>query len=412
MPIGKHNIAAFIKHLYQTRHHTLPGDDILKSWSALSDAEIQQHLAEMTANWGWTSDRLQSEVNQFLKPVPAPNKVTVAPPIVPDVPPVQQVERIKTSSRSKGKVWLIVLLVILGGGGLYGFITYHKFNNLPRLYSTTDNITIRNSKGVSVGRMDVFEKSNSILSLRVVDDKVYNIAAENDTKISECRKLLLDDATFSDYLFGNEKKTVYVNKSFLTTNKDYGRLQKNVFAELYRYPNELAQIRSDMRKVIIGSLEMNPGLSSLFVRNSCGNSSGSFTSIIKHKLKDGETISIICKLSDNKYYKFTGNPDKDSYMPPQVMQFKNPTDGGMTDMQGADLLFKLNNGQYQVFTCGKEYTGAYSEFDDRGDITYFSVIIPTQNGHSYRHDYSHAGGRSADRRIGGYLNSDLKSIFV
>ena len=377
MPINKNNITAFIKHLYQTRHNTLPGEDILKSWSSLSEVEIQQHLSDMTAKWGWTSSRLQSEVDQFLKTTPVQNNVTTIPPIVPNTAPAQTVERVKTS-RGKSKVWLIALLVILGGGGLYGFTTYSKFNNLPRLYSTTDNITIRNSKGVSVGRMDVFEKSNSISSLRAVDDKVYNIAAENDTKISECRKLLLDDATFSDYLFGNEKKTVYVNKTFLTTNKDYGRLQKNVFAELYKYPKELAQMRSDMRKIIIGSLEMNPNLSSLFVRNACGNSSSSFTSIIKHKLKDGETISIICKLSDNKYYKFTGNPDKDNYMPPQVMQFKSPTDGSMTDIQDADLLFKLNDGQYQIFNCRQEYTGAYSEFDDRGDITYFSVIIPTE----------------------------------
>src|SRR5690606_23747636 len=109
----------------------------------------------------------------------------------------------------------------------------------------------------------------------------------------------------------------------------------------------------------------------LFMKNPCRNRDSDYTSIIKHTLKDKKTISIICKMSDNNYYKFKGNPDENNYYPPQMIQLKSPIDGSMVALGSDDMLFKYTNGNYQIYTCDKAYTYYRAVIDDDGDIDYF-----------------------------------------
>lgn len=374
--INKGNIKLFISYLFQKRKGSPAPPALLDSWATIPDTDIYTHLKKMTQQWGWPETQLQQEIHTFLNIHQAPqsaahiaaNQPKSKPNHNYSTPPPQAK---KPSSKSKILMWILILLLPVIAV-VWVVAQYNQYNNLQRLYSVTDNVAIRNSEGENVGRFDIFSKNNSTTSLREADDEIYNIVVDKEGNISESRKLLLDDATFQDYLTSNEEKMVYINKNYLTNSKAYSTIQKTIFSELSRYSREMSQITSDYRKVIIGSMAMNSALNNLYIKNGCGNNDNEYSSLIKHKLKDKKTLSIICKMSDGKYYKFKGTPDDNLYFPPSVVQVRNPVAGDMVNIEEANLLFKYINGSYFLFSCQKENTGFHSNFDDSGDITYFS----------------------------------------
>ncbi len=379
MLINQGNVKLFIAHLFRKRNGTTPPPELLNSWSQIPDAEIPGHLRNMTSQWGWTEAQLLAEINSFLNaPKTSDIQQTGSNPNPAPRPAYQPGPQQRTApapplpARKRSYKWLLLILIPLLAAAGYVVYKNRQYNQLQRLYSVTDNVAVRNIHGENVGRMDIFAGPSSIISLREADAAIYNIVVDKEGNVSESRKLLTDDATFKDYLFGNEEKMVYVNKNYLTNSEDYSSIQKTVFSEISRYNKEMALIKSDIRKVIIGSLAMDGRLYSLHIKNPCGNNSTDYTSVIKHTLKDKKTISVICKLSDNKFYKFKGLPDENRYFPPQVVQVKNPEGGNMIDIEAADLLFRFTNGSYFLYTCNKENTSFHAKFDETGDITYFT----------------------------------------
>ncbi len=371
MRINQGNIQSFIAHLFRKRTGNAPSQELLQSWAQITEEDIITHLRNMTQQWGWSELQLQSEINAFLNPpisTPQPEKIISTPP--PYTSP--HIEEQKYNRPKKGKKYLLLFVVItlLSFGG-YVFMQYSKFNNLERLYSVTDNVTIRDAEGKTVGRMDIFGSRNATTSLRAADNTIYNIVVDKQGNISESRKLLKEDATFKDYFWGNAELEVYVNKNFLTNNADYAAIQKTVLADISKYAKEMTQLKSHIRKVIIGSMGMDEQLKNLYIKNPCGNNTNEYTSILKHTLKDKKTVSIICKLSDNKYYKLKGNPDENIYYPPQQMQFLNPVEGNLVEIEATNLLFKFADANYHIFSCNKVATGVSAHYDNDGDIDYF-----------------------------------------
>lgn len=368
MRINQSNLQSFITHLFQLRNGNKPSQEILNSWSQISDEDIMLHLRNMTQQWGWTEVKLQSEINNFLNPPitnPNPETESYTPP-----PSFTATPEYKTNKKGKNFLLLFVLVVIFSVCG-YVLWQYNKFNNLQRLYSVTDNVSIRDESGKTIGRMDIFGSSNSITSLRAADNTIYNIVVDKQGNVSESRKLLKNDATFSDYFWGNKEMEMYVNKNFLTNNADYADIQKTVLAEISKTSKEMTQLKSHIRKVIIGSMGMDIEFKNLYIKNPCNNNTNEYTSILKHTLKDKKTISVICKLSDNKYYKLKGNPDENIYYPPQLAQVLNPMTGSLIPIEGPNLLFKYNVGKYNMYTCNKVETGFFAHYDNDGDIDYF-----------------------------------------
>lgn len=381
MKINKHNIQAFITYLFKKRTGNDPYAQLLQSWLSVPEEEIPFHLKSMTEQWGWNHDQLQREIDTFFqlsqqaaptltnfsnipqpKPQPTPNAVLQSKPLPP----------IKTKKKG-GCLW-IILLVVFGISGYFGY-EYFQFNSLTRLYSVTDNISIRNSAGETIGRMDIFGNKNQTTSLRAMNGKIYNIVVDKDGNVSESRKLLLDDATFTDYLFSNQEKIVYVNKNYLTNNKEYYEIQKTVFKEINNSQLELNQLKSNTRKVIIGSLGLNETLKHMSIKNACNNTSRDYTSILKHTASDGKTLIIICKLSNDQYYKLKGNPDENIYEQPVLVTFDLPADINTGLPTKNNLLFKKVENNYMVFNCSKNDLGIKATLDGTGDIIGFERTI-------------------------------------
>lgn len=380
MNINNLNIIAFIKYLYKKKTGSDAPEQLLQSWSTLSDDEIPHHLKAMTAQWGWSEVQLQYEIEGFLqltrhKPInpvatqttnAINNKESIRPnPVINKMPPP-----IQTRS-SKNWIWFILLPILLIGG--YIGYKYMSYLNLEHLYSVTDNVAIRDINGETVGRMDIFASKNAMSSLRAVNETIYNIKADKDGNISESRKLLIGDASFKDYLLETKDKIVYVNKNYLTNDKEYFEIQKVVFSDINKTQVELTQLKSSIRKVIIGSLSHDNFLKTLTIQNTCNNTSKDYTSIIKHTLYDKKTMVIICQLSNKKYYKLKGNPDINSYEPPVEIQFNVPQVTTSASINNGKYLFKKVGTTYNLYDCSKANLQVEANLDPTtGDIISFT----------------------------------------
>jgi hypothetical protein len=369
--INQNNIKDFISYLFQKKNRHDAPIEVLQSWNDIPEAEIMTHLKTMTQQWGWDDVKLNNEILAFIQYKTSVSQKSNTTFIPKNNSYTNQ--SIISKSKQRNNKWIyFVLIPILIGIGYISF-QYYNFINLYRLYTITDNVAMRDENGNTVGRMDVLTNiKTSLSSLRAMDNTVYNIQVGNDDKISESRKLLLDDATFKDYLTKNKEKIVYVNKNYLTENENYNNIQKSVFADINHNALELKNITSNMRKVIIGSLSQNTNLQGLKIANTCNNKSSEYTSILKHTLNDDKTIVIICKMSDNNYYKFKGIPDENTYFVPEKVLFKMPHDSTLTELSNTNFLFKKINGRYFVYDCNKTNFDVYSTFDNKGDITYFN----------------------------------------
>lgn len=379
MKINKGNIIPFIKYLFKKKNGVDAPDQLLQSWSSIPEEDLTFHLKNMTAQWGWHEVQLQYEIEGFLQ-LAAQNQVAQqqqaqAQPVSNSSRPIpasttnKQLPPIATKKSNKLK-WIIALPILAVSA--YIGIEYFNYQGLQNLYGVTDNIAIRNKDGKTVGRMDIFASSNAITSLRAVNSKIYNIIVDKDSNISESRKLLTSEATFADYLLQKEEMMVYINKNFLTENKEYFEIQKVVFQEINKSQFELNQLKSNIRKVIIGSLGQNETLKQLYIKNSCNNTSKEFTSILKHALKDNKTIIVICQLSNNQFYKLKGNPDENTYEMPVQVSFEVPVDSSIGTFTKGNYLFKKTGKDYNLFDCNKNNLNIKAKFDAQEDIIGFS----------------------------------------
>lgn len=381
MSINNTNIRNFIAYIYYNKYQTKPTDAILSSWTTLTDEEITLHLNQLYTSWGKTSDDLTQDISTFeaaitshieqknIKP-----STTVAQPTVDTSINISPQTPKPAPQSSKKWIWYIIL-PILGISGFIGF-KFVGFQALKPLFVITDNVAVRDADGNSVGRMDIFPNNTSWNSLRAVDESIYEIPVNG--KVSESRKLLLNDATFVDYLLNKKAKHVYVNKNFLTDNRDYINLNTSVFEQINQVKHENTALSSNYRKVIVGSISLENTLKDKYILNTCNNAQKDFTAIIKIQLKDKKRYTAVAKMSDGNYYKFTGNPDENTFERPQMLKVKHPDQDGFIDLYGKDLLFKTIEGNTYLFSCDKTQLDFKMIKNADGDLSHFqSTYIPS-----------------------------------
>lgn len=384
MMINNTNIRNFIAYIYFNKYQTKPTEEILNSWSILTDEEITLHLQQLYQSWGKSTADLAQDVKAFevvlnshlnqkstIK-TSTHIKESTTTQVINEAPP-RNTQQAPTP-KSNQSLWYI-LLPILAIGGFISF-KFVGFQALKPMYVITDNVAVRDADGNSVGRMDISPNNTSWNSLRVVDESIYEIPVNG--KVSESRKLLLNDATFIDYLLNKKAKHVYVNKNFLTDNSDYIQLNTSVFEQINQVKNEQTALSSNYRKVIVGSISLEPSLKDKYILNTCNNAQKDFTAIIKIQLKDKKRYTAVAKMSDGNYYKFTGNPDENTFERPQMLKVKHPDQDGFIDLYGKDLLFKTIEGNTYLFNCDKSQLDFKMIKTADGDLSHFqSTYIPS-----------------------------------
>lgn len=377
MNVTGKNVTAIIEYLYAKRLNQKPDAEVLQSWSNLSDDEARLHLSQLFQSWGFTEEQIEEELNAFAQeqhPV-APVQAPYNPPteyVAPQneyVPPVSQnsgtTNVAPSSKRSRSWMWLILLpLLAIGGYSLYKF---QEFKSLKYLYVTTDNVTIRDHEGQSIGRMDIFASSNSVSFLRTTDLNSYPIKVGDN--VYQCRKVIFDSTSFMSYLLNKPQAFGYVNENYVIEDKENFIIYRNVFKAINNVKNENATLTSPFRKVIVGSMRHNAAMENLFIQNTCGNKDKSLSALIKHKNNKG-IHQVVALLSDGNYYVFTGNPETQQYEAPRRFEYQNPLDNSMTAFANENLLFRNVNKSNFIFNCDGSARDYYTALDENGMISY------------------------------------------
>lgn len=425
MDIHSSNISQFIKYLFWKRKGAMPSQELIDSWTSLSNEEIQVHLKNLFSTWGLSDEEMKQEVQKFILSQSSagstteidPNqdssgsnermnlhtgKVVYEPPVgsqpftqstnEPSEPEITK-EEIKYQAPENdvfledhedlgksgrgiiSKIVLFLLALGLGAGGFYGY-KYYQFQNLKRIYVLTDNVAVRNANGELVGRMDMVPnaKVSSFSSLRVLDDKDYPIMVDGSEY--DYRKVILDSIGFSDFLWNKEEVAAYVNSNYVTDDESDFQIYKNVFKDIFNNAKENKVLNSAYRKVIVRSILMRDDLHNAYLLNPCATNDKSLTGVLKYQVAGSKALVVLAKLSDGKYYIFSGNNETGMYEVPKEVQLKNPYSDDMEALPKQDYLFKKNGDQFLLYSCKGERTPYFTVNDVSGKLWYIAWEPP------------------------------------
>lgn len=379
MEVNGKNITGIIKYLYEKRLNQTASEEVLQSWSNLTDPEARMHLNQLFQTWGYNQDQVEEELQRYfsgispaandvphapVSPAPAATPVQAANYTAAPTPPVQQPAAQK-KSRSSAWIWIMLLPVLAAGG--YVVYKFQQFKNLHYLYVTTDNVSIRDHEGNNIGRMDIFASNNSVSFLRTTDINTYPIKVGDN--IYQCRRVLFDSTSFTSFLLNKKEAFGYVNENYVIEDKDNFIVYRNVFQVINSVKNENAQLTSPFRKIIVGSIRQNPAMKELYIVNACNNTDKNYSALITLKNK-GDIHQVVALLSDGKYYIFSGNPVKQEYEAPKPFQYKVPGVEELLPYQNDNVLFKYVNKTYFIFECNGTAKDYYTVLDDKGLIDY------------------------------------------
>lgn len=425
MDIHTSNIAQFIKYLFWKRKGAMPSQELIDSWTSLNNEEIQLHLKNLFSTWGLSEEEMNQEIQKFIHSQRPTNpttemdpnldafepnermnlhtgKVVYEPPVYPNSPSQPRTEPLepestkeerwqrependvfledhedigKGGSRIVSKILLFLLALGLGAGGFYGY-KYYQFQNLKRIYVLTDNVSVRNANGELVGRMDMVPnaKLSSFSSLRVLDDKDYPIVV--DGAEYDYRKVILDSIGFNDFLWNKEEVAAYVNSNYVTDDESDFQIYKNVFKDIFNNAKENKALNSAYRKVIVRSILMRNDLRNDYLLNPCATNDKSLSGILKYQVAGSKTLVVLAKLSDGKYYIFSGNNETGMYEVPKEVQLKNPYSEELESLPRQDYLFKKNGDQFLLYSCKGERTPYFTVNDVSGKLGYIAWEPP------------------------------------
>ncbi|MBL7703959.1 MAG: hypothetical protein JNM21_00300 [Taibaiella sp.] len=379
MEVNGKNITGIIKYLYEKRLNQAASEEVLQSWSNLTDPEARMHLNQLFQTWGYTQEQVDAELQQYFSDSATPDLNSTIAPLTGNTPPPQQQAAPYTTqqqspprqplpqkkARSSGWLWIILLPLLAAGA--YVIYKFQQFKNLHYLYVTTDNVSIRDHEGNNIGRMDIFASGNSVSFLRTTDINTYPIKVGNN--IYQCRRVIFDSTAFTDFLFNKPEAFGYINENYVIDDKDNFIVYRNVFQVINGVKNENASLTSPFRKTIVGSIRQNPAMKDLYIMNACNNGDKTYSALITIKNKE-DIHQVVALLSDGKYYIFSGNPTKQEYEAPQPFQYKVPGIEQLNPYQNDNLLFRYVNKTYFIFDCNGTARDYYTVLDNKGLIDY------------------------------------------
>lgn len=377
MKITGKNITAIIEYLYVRRLDQKPDAEVLQSWSDLSDEEARLHLEQLFRSWNYTEQQVADELAEFealQRPSAPASNIGTLPN---DRPPARtgepggpnyngpRMEGVPRRERKSNRTWVWLIILPLVALGAYTIYKFQAFKSMKYLYVTTDNVTIRDHEGKSIGRMDIFASSNSVSFLRTTDANSYPVTVGDN--VYQCRRVIFDSTSFFDFLVNKAEAFGYVNENYVIEDKENFIIYRNVFKAINNVKNENAALTAPFRKVIVGSLRRAPAMEQLFIQNTCGNKEKSLSALVKHKTSKG-VYQVIALLSDGNYYIFAGDPELQRYDPPRPLEYQNTIDNSMRPFAHENILFKYVNKTYFLYNCDGTARDYYTTFDADGLI--------------------------------------------
>jgi hypothetical protein len=374
MSINNNNITDFISFLFRKRKGAEPPQELLDRWKALSNDEIAIQLSGLFQSWGLTDEDKRMEINAYFKETlftPKPAQVEQQRPRVVPVP-VQSAEipfnPFPAKKKSKRRWPLITGIILLIIGAYVGF-QYLSYASMQYVYTITDNVSVRNEAKEIVARMDLYPVSGSTPSfqkLKAVDREIYQKSIDNSDKVYPCRKVLLKDAGFFSYLFNKNAEVGYVNTNYVVDNVKEFNLYQTAFKEVKNNKAENADLKAIYRKIIIGSMSLDPAMENRYIALHTNNIPRSAVNatygIIKQTITANVKYIIIAGLSDGYYYSFEGDVQSNDFTAPQRI-----------------MLINENNEE-------KPLTGTYRFMNKEGKIVLYDCVTNAPTNYEARKD--------------------------
>lgn len=388
MKITKQNIADFITYLYQNRKQQIPPKELLHRWQALSDDEIDRQLTGLFASWGMTEQNKQDQIIAFYRRSlysPAPEVLTTSTPASAHSVPPQEVNPpaltpMQRTSRTKWPLWIALSVLLIAS--IFLGVKYMQFSNLDYIYTITDNVSVRNEDKDIVATMDLFEVKKAIPSyqkLKVFDKKIYYRSIDNSDTKFPFRKVIVGNADFWDFMFRQNDITGYVNTNYVVDNQNEFNLYQNAFKEVKANKMENANLKAIYRKIIIGSMGMDPTLSDKYIVTNTANLSRTVIdktyAIIKQTIIENVKYVIIAGLSDGNYYKFEGDIKENVFAAPQRVEVDNGIDGSVP-LTGSYRFYNKDK-QIYLYDCKANLPLSFVAVrDNKGYLHAFEYIPP------------------------------------
>lgn len=368
-----------------------PPAQLLEGWKALSNEEISTQLDGLFASWGLSDTDKKNEINAFFKEtlftpkvkpaVAVPEPVPVLPPPPPPVRPQAAVMPVQRASKKKRSIWVAVAILALLA--LYTGYQYMNFSRASYIYTITDNVSVRNEAKEIVARLDLFEVKSNIPSyqkMKAVDDRIYYRGIDNTDKTYPCRKVLLDESSFLSYLLNRPNLFGYVNTNYVVDNVKEFNLYQTAFKEVKTNKSENADLKALYRKIIIGSMGLDPAMENKYIAiHASGiprSAQDATFAVIKQPVVDNVKYVIIAGLSDGFYYSFEGDIKNNNFNAPQKIMVVN-ADGQTLALSG-NYRFMNKEDKIILYDCITNAPTNYeAKKDANGKITAFEYKEPT-----------------------------------
>lgn len=384
MSITRNNIGDFITFLYRKRKGQEPPTQLIEGWKALSNDAIANELSGLFRSWGLTDEDKRMEINAFFKETLFPSKTQPQPKVIPVAvtqPPVAQpgFPPFK-KKRKRWPVYLLAIIVILGGYVGYRYMAYSSMNYL---YTITDNVQVRDENKKVVARMDLYKVKGTIPSfqkLKAVDKQIYYRGIDNSENLYPSRKVLLKEVGFLGYLFGASGDIGYVNTNYVVDNVKEFDLYQTAFKEVKNNKAENADLKAIYRKIIIGSMSLDGDTENKYIAlhtSGIPRSAADATyGIIKQTIRENVKYIIIAGLSDGYYYSFEGDIKNSDFSAPERIMLTN-AEKQTQPLKGA-YRFMNKDGKIILYDCLTNTPTNYeAEKDGNGKITAFVYKAPS-----------------------------------
>lgn len=380
MSITKNNIGDFITFLYKKRKGEEAPAELIQRWKGLSNDEIAFHLSGLFHSWGLTDEDKRMEINAFFKETLFPPKTQQPPKVVPVAVPQQSVPAFQQKKKRKWPVIVIVSVLLIAG--IYLGYQYTAYASMKYIYTITDNVLVRNESKEVIARMDLYEvKSNipSFQKLKAVDKEIHYRSIDNSDKTYPCRKVLLQEGSFWSYLFNKKSDIGYVNTNYVVDNVTEFNLYQTAFKEVKNNKAENADLKAIYRKIIIGSMSLDPSIEDKYIALHSNGLSKATTDatygIIKQTIKESVKYVIIAGLSDGFYYSFEGDIQTNDFSPPEKIMVTN-ADKETQPLRGAYRFMNKGNTIILYDCITHSPTDYEAERDSNGRISSFVYNPP------------------------------------
>jgi hypothetical protein len=365
--INKNNISTYIRFLYKIKNGSEAPDALINKWSALNDEEIKSNLTQLYAHWNFSAEKIRETeslfAGSFIKPVTAPPAFT-PPPVKPETKTVQPPARKK---KSLIPLLSLILIPVLFCAVCYTGYQYYQFQKMHTIYTLTQNVSIRDEQGKTIGNFALLPNSQSktYTELIALNTAIYPLSIDSTSKKYDFRKVLFEKPGFlaflkKDYEYG------YVNANYVIEDKEQFDDYKRIFGKFQGLDNN--RLKLAQRKIIYQILKKSKRYRNSYLLSACKNSNKKFAGFLSNEIVENTRYQIIAKLEDGYYYSFVGDLNSEAYQEPERVQL----DGSDCN---ADFLFRYISAEsgFKIYNCNGAVQNIKCIYDDDKMISAFET---------------------------------------